>query len=118
MAKMRVVQVAQAGGPLELVERDLPEPSRGEVRVRVEACGVCHSDSLTIEGQWPDLSFPRIPGHEIAGVIDAIGAGVVGWRTGPARRRRVVWRALRALRAVPAWLADRLPQSAHTRHLV
>jgi D-arabinose 1-dehydrogenase-like Zn-dependent alcohol dehydrogenase len=82
MAKMRAVQVARAGGPLELVEREMPEPSRGEVRVRVEACGVCHRDSLTVEGQWPDLSFPRIPGHEIAGVIDAIGAGVVGWRAG------------------------------------
>jgi D-arabinose 1-dehydrogenase-like Zn-dependent alcohol dehydrogenase len=82
MAKMRVVQVARAGGPLELVERDTPEPARGEVRVRVEACGVCHSDSFTVEGQWPELSFPRIPGHEIAGVIDAMGAGVVGWRVG------------------------------------
>jgi D-arabinose 1-dehydrogenase-like Zn-dependent alcohol dehydrogenase len=82
MAKMRAVQVTQAGGPLELVERDLPEPERGEVRVRIEACGVCHSDSLTIEGQWPGLSFPRIPGHEIAGVIDALGAGIVGWHAG------------------------------------
>ncbi|MGH7118584.1 MAG: alcohol dehydrogenase [Acetobacteraceae bacterium] len=82
MAKMRAVQVARAGGPLELVEREVPEPSRGEVRIRVEACGVCHSDSLTVEGQWPGLSFPRIPGHEIAGVIDAIGADVVAWRTG------------------------------------
>jgi hypothetical protein len=91
MAKMRAVQVARAGGPLELVERDVPEPARGEVRVRVEVCGVCHSDSFTIEGQWPNLSFPRIPGHEIAGVIDAVGAGVVGWRVG----RRLVWRELR-----------------------
>src|SRR6266851_4174411 len=82
MARMRAVQVARAGGRLELIERDMPEPARGEVRVRVEACGVCHSDSLTVEGQWPDLSFPRIPGHEVAGVIDAIGAGVVGWRVG------------------------------------
>ena len=82
MAKMRAVQVARAGGPLELVERDVPEPARGEVRVRIEACGVCHSDSLTVEGQWPGLSFPRIPGHEIAGVIDAVGAGVVGWSAG------------------------------------
>ena len=82
MAKMRAVQVARAGGPLELVERDVPEPARGEVRVRVEVCGVCHGDSFTIEGQWPNLSFPRIPGHEIAGVIDAVGAGVVGWRVG------------------------------------
>lgn len=82
MAKMRAVQVVQAGAPLELVEREIPEPASGEVRVRVEVCGVCHSDSLTVEGQWPNLSFPRIPGHEIAGVIDAIGAGVVGWRAG------------------------------------
>ncbi len=82
MAKMRAVQVARGGGPLELVERDVPEPARGEVRVRIEACGVCHSDSLTVEGQWPGLAFPRIPGHEIAGVIDAVGAGVDGWSTG------------------------------------
>ena len=65
MGKMRAVQVAQGGGALELVEREMPEPTQGEVRVRVEACGVCHSDSLTVEGQWPGLSFPRIPGHEL-----------------------------------------------------
>ena len=82
MAKMRAVQVVRAGGPLELVERDVSEPARGEVRVRVEVCGVCHSDSFTVEGQWPNLSFPRIPGHEIAGVIDAVGPDVVGWDTG------------------------------------
>jgi hypothetical protein len=70
MAKMRAVQVARAGGPLELVEREVPEPARGEVRVRIEACGLCHSDSLTVEGQWPGLTFPRIPSHEIAGVIE------------------------------------------------
>jgi D-arabinose 1-dehydrogenase-like Zn-dependent alcohol dehydrogenase len=81
MAKMRAMQVTRAGS-LELVERDLPEPGPGEVRVRVEACGVCHSDSFTVEGQWPGLEFPRIPGHEIAGVIDALGPGVVGWRIG------------------------------------
>ena len=81
MAKMQAMQVTRAG-ELERVERDVPEPSRGEVRVRVEACGVCHSDSFTVEGQWPGLAFPRIPGHEIAGVIDALGAGVAGWRIG------------------------------------
>lgn len=82
MTKMRAVQVSRAGGPLELVERDVPEPAQGEVRVRIEACGVCHSDSFTVEGQWPGLAFPRIPGHEITGVIDALGTDVVGWRTG------------------------------------
>jgi D-arabinose 1-dehydrogenase-like Zn-dependent alcohol dehydrogenase len=82
MAKMQAAQAAGGGGLLELVERDVPEPNHGEVRVRIEACGVCHSDSLTVEGQWPGLTFPRIPGHEIAGVIDAIGPGVSGWRAG------------------------------------
>ena len=82
MAQMQAVQVARAGGPLEFVERDIPEPAQGEVRVRIEACGVCHSDSLTVEGQWPGLPFPRIPGHEIAGVIDALGTGVFGWHAG------------------------------------
>jgi D-arabinose 1-dehydrogenase-like Zn-dependent alcohol dehydrogenase len=79
---MRAVQVGRAGGELELVERDVPEPARGEVRVRIEACGVCHSDSFTVEGQMPGISFPRIPGHEIAGVVDALGSGVAGWRVG------------------------------------
>ena len=65
MPKMRAVQVGRAGGELELVERDVPEPARGEVRVRIEACGVCHSDSFTVEGQMPGISFPRIPGHEL-----------------------------------------------------
>jgi D-arabinose 1-dehydrogenase-like Zn-dependent alcohol dehydrogenase len=82
MPNMRAVQVAHAGGALELVERDVPEPARGEVRVRIEACGVCHSDSFTVEGQMPGISFPRIPGHEIAGVVDALGSGVAGWRVG------------------------------------
>jgi hypothetical protein len=67
MAKMRAMQIARAGGPLEPVERDMPEPARGEVRVRVEACGVCHSDSLTVEGQWPGLVFPRIRGTRSPG---------------------------------------------------
>ena len=82
MPKMQALQVARAGGPLELVERDIPEPGRGEVRVRIEACGVCHSDSFTVEGQFPGLTFPRIPGHEIAGVVDATGPGVDGWQAG------------------------------------
>ncbi len=82
MSRMRVIQVAQKGGPLELVERDLPEPGPGEVRVRVQACGVCHSDSIAKEGLFPNIPFPIVPGHEIAGVVDAVGAGVVGWSVG------------------------------------
>ncbi|CAG9271723.1 alcohol dehydrogenase [Paraburkholderia unamae] len=82
MRKMQAVQVAKPGGPLELVEREIPEPPEGHVLVKVQACGICHSDSLTKEGQWPGLQFPRVPGHEIAGVIDKLGARVEGWEVG------------------------------------
>jgi len=82
MAKMRVVQVTQPKGPLELVEREIPQPGRGSVRIRVQACGICHSDSLTKEGHWPGIAYPRVPGHEVMGVIDAIGPEVMGWTVG------------------------------------
>jgi propanol-preferring alcohol dehydrogenase len=82
MATMRVAQVARRNGPLELVERQVPEPGPGSVRVRVEACGICHSDSFTKEGTWPGIEYPRVPGHEIAGTIDALGPGVEGWTRG------------------------------------
>jgi D-arabinose 1-dehydrogenase-like Zn-dependent alcohol dehydrogenase len=80
-SKTRAVQVAGPGEPLELVERELREPGRGEVRVRVEACGVCHSDSITVEGVMP-IQYPRVPGHEIAGVIDALGEDTYPWEAG------------------------------------
>jgi D-arabinose 1-dehydrogenase-like Zn-dependent alcohol dehydrogenase len=82
MARMRVAQVAAAGAPLEVVEREVPEPGPGEVRVRVEACGVCHSDAFTKEGGYPGIRYPRVPGHEIAGRIDALGPGAEPWRAG------------------------------------
>jgi D-arabinose 1-dehydrogenase-like Zn-dependent alcohol dehydrogenase len=82
MAKMRAVQVSRPKGPLELVERDIPDPGPGKVRIKVEACGVCHSDSFTKEGLFPGIRYPRVPGHEVIGHIDAIGAGVRGWRAG------------------------------------
>src|SRR5215831_6733719 len=87
--KMRAVQVPRAGGPLELVERDIPEPQPGWVRIKVEACGVCHSDSLVKEGQWPGIQYPRVPGHEIIGIVDAVGEGVKPWKTG--QRAGVGW---------------------------
>lgn len=80
--KMRAVQVTKAKGPFELVERDIPEPGPGQVRIKVQACGICHSDSITKEGIFPGINYPRVPGHEIAGVIDAIGQGVKGWKQG------------------------------------
>jgi D-arabinose 1-dehydrogenase-like Zn-dependent alcohol dehydrogenase len=80
--KMRAVQVARANGPLEIVERKIPEPAAGFVRVKVDACGVCHSDAFTKDGHWPGIQYPRVPGHEIAGVIDELGTGVAGWQEG------------------------------------
>jgi len=79
---MRAVQIARAGGPLELVEKEIPEPQPGWVRIKIDACGVCHSDSLVKEGQWPGIQYPRVPGHEIIGVVDAVGEGVKPWKTG------------------------------------
>ena len=76
MATMRVAQVSRPGGPLELVERPIPDPGPGSVRIKVQACGVCHSDVFTKEGQWPGITFPRVPGHEVVGVIDAVGKDV------------------------------------------
>jgi D-arabinose 1-dehydrogenase-like Zn-dependent alcohol dehydrogenase len=89
MPKMRVAQVGRPNGPLEIVERDIPEPTAGAVRVKVEACGICHSDSFTKEGTFPGLQYPRVPGHEIAGTVDAVGAGVAGWS--PGQRVGVGW---------------------------
>ena len=89
MAKMRAVQVPQAKGPFQIVERDIPEPGPGWVRIRVEACGICHADSYVKEGLWPGIQYPRVPGHEIAGVIDALGSGVAGWK--PGQRAGVGW---------------------------
>ncbi|RAH96394.1 alcohol dehydrogenase [Acuticoccus sediminis] len=82
MAKMRAVQVAQPGAPFELVERDVPEPGYGEVRIKVQACGVCHSDAIAKEGWVPGIPYPIIPGHEVAGVIEVLGEGVIGWDVG------------------------------------
>jgi propanol-preferring alcohol dehydrogenase len=79
---MKAAQISKAGGDFELVERDIPEPGPGQVRVKVEACGICHSDALVKEGLWPGLQYPRVPGHEIAGRLDALGVGVTAWKKG------------------------------------
>src|SRR5258705_11752303 len=82
MAKMKVALVPKAGADFEIVEREIPNPSAGHVRIRVQACGICHSDSITKEGLFPGIQYPRVPGHEVAGVIDELGAGVKEWRKG------------------------------------
>jgi len=89
---MRVAQVSRAGGPLELVERPIPDPGVGQVRIRVQACGICHSDVLSKDGLWPGIVYPRVPGHEVVGVIDAVGKDVPArWRSG--QRVGVGWHA-------------------------
>ena len=82
MKKMRMAQVPGPKQPFQMVERPLPEPGPGEVRLRVEACGICHSDMYTAEGLWPGIQYPRAPGHEVAGVVDALGAPAAGWSVG------------------------------------
>ena len=79
---MRAVQVPDAKGPFELVEREIPEPQAGWIRIKVQACGICHSDSLVKDGTWPGIQYPRVPGHEIIGVVDLVGEGVKPWKNG------------------------------------
>ncbi len=80
--KMKVAQISKPGGDFELVEREIPEPGRGQVRVKVEACGICHSDFVVKDGLWPGLQYPRVPGHEVAGRVHAVGDGVTNWKSG------------------------------------
>jgi D-arabinose 1-dehydrogenase-like Zn-dependent alcohol dehydrogenase len=81
---MKVVQVSKAGADFQIVEREIPKPGAGHVRIKVQACGVCHSDVLTKDGLWPGIQYPRVPGHEVAGIIDEVGAGVPPGRRGSA----------------------------------
>jgi len=82
VAVMKVAQISKPKGDFEIVEREVPAPGVGQVRIRIQACGVCHSDVFTKEGLWPGLQFPRVPGHEVAGIIDETGSGVTAWKTG------------------------------------
>ena len=79
---MEAVQISKPGGDFEVVERPMPEPGHGQVRIKVEACGICHSDALVKEGHWPGIQYPRVPGHEIAGRIDKVGGDVTKWKAG------------------------------------
>ena len=82
VAPMKAAQISKSGGDFEIVEREIPKPGPGQVRIKVRACGVCHSDMFTKEGAWPGIQYPRVPGHEVAGIIDELGAAVSGWRAG------------------------------------
>ena len=82
VAPMKVAQISKPGADFEIVEREIPEPGAGHVRIKVQACGVCHSDVLTKDGIWPGIQYPRVPGHEVAGIIDEVGGGVSAWEKG------------------------------------
>src|SRR4051812_36857277 len=79
---MKVAQVSKPGADFEIVDREIPTPATGEVRIKIQACGVCHSDVFTKEGMWPGIQYPRVPGHEVAGIIDEVGVGVSAWTKG------------------------------------
>jgi D-arabinose 1-dehydrogenase-like Zn-dependent alcohol dehydrogenase len=82
VSKMKSAQISKGGSGFQIVEREIPEPAAGHVRIKVQACGVCRSDELTVEGLWTGIQFPRVPGHEVAGIVDAVGAGVSAWKKG------------------------------------
>jgi D-arabinose 1-dehydrogenase-like Zn-dependent alcohol dehydrogenase len=82
VATMKVAQISKPGTGFEMVEREIPEPQAGQVRIKVQACGVCHSDVFTVEGSWPGIQYPRVPGHEVVGIIDEVGVGVSEWNKG------------------------------------
>jgi 2-desacetyl-2-hydroxyethyl bacteriochlorophyllide A dehydrogenase len=104
MSVMRAAQVGNAGGDFEIVERPIPEPGPGEVRIKVEACGICHSDVLVKDGLWPGLQYPRVPGHEIAGRVDAAGPGVTQWKVG--QRVGVGWHGGHCFQCEPCRRGD------------
>ena len=82
VATMKVAQISKPGAGFQVVEREIPSPDAGHVRIKVQACGVCHSDALTVEGSWPGIQYPRVPGHEVAGIVDEVGSGVSEWKKG------------------------------------
>ena len=101
---MKAVQISKPGGDFEVVERPIPEPGRGQVRIKVEACGICHSDALVKEGHWPGIQYPRVPGHEIAGRIDKVGADVTQWKAG--QRVGVGWHGGHCFQCEPCRRGD------------
>ena len=101
---MKAVQISKPGGNFEVVERPIPEPGRGQVRIKVEACGICHSDALVKEGHWPGIQYPRVPGHEIAGRIDKVAADVTQWKAG--QRVGVGWHGGHCFQCEPCRRGD------------
>ncbi len=115
MAKMRAMVVRERGGSFVAEERDIPTPGPEEMRIRVQACGVCHSDVVTVQGLFPIVQYPRVPGHEVIGVVDALGEGVHGLEGGRPRGRRLVRRLVRLLPPMPARQCVRLRERARNQ---
>jgi len=108
--------VPKPGADFEIVEREIPNPTAGHVRIRVQACGICHSDSLVKEGYWPGIQYPRSPGHEVTGVIDDVGSGVTGWKKGQRGRRRLARRPRTALASRAAAETSPIAQPENLRN--
>jgi D-arabinose 1-dehydrogenase-like Zn-dependent alcohol dehydrogenase len=104
MAQMTAVQISRAGGAFEVVKREVPAPGHNQVRIKVQACGICHSDMFVKEGHWPGLQYPRITGHEVAGIIDEVGLGVTTWKKG--QRVGVGWHGTHCGQCVPCRRGD------------
>jgi hypothetical protein len=114
-APMKVAQIPNPGADFQIVEREIPDPEAGQVRIKVQACGVCHSDVYTKDGLWPGIQHPRVPGHEVVGIIDE-GCWCFRVDRGAARRRRLAWRPGRHLSLVPARRFPQLPESQNSGH--
>jgi len=99
--KMKAAQISKAGADFEIVEREIPAPGPGQVRIKVQACGLCLSDHFVKDGHWPGLQYPRVPGHEVAGVVDEVGSSVTRWKKGGPGRRRLARRAGQHLLGMP-----------------
>ena len=117
--KMRAIQVTRANGPFEIVERGIPEPGTEQARAKIDGCGICHSDGLTEEGIWPGIRYARVPGRDIAGVIDALGGEVAGWTEGQGGGVRWHGGRLQLLRFVPPRRLRYLSScAANSRYLI
>ena len=116
IAPMKAAQVPKGGADFQIVEREIPKPGAGQVRIKVQACGVCHSDVFTKEGQWPGIQYPRVPGHEVAGIIDERGRGCFRVEEGAARRCRLARRPRRNTVSVPARRFSQLPEPENSGH--
>ena len=104
MPQMTAVQIRSPGGPFEAIKRDIPAPGAGRVRIKVQACGICHSDMFVKEGYWPGLQYPRVTGHEVAGVIEEVGPGVTTWKKG--QRVGVGWHGGHCGQCIPCRRGD------------